>query len=286
VKDISKFSDDGVTFNGAYGYRWRRSWIDMEATAAFDMPGQNVDQLDTIIKHLSRTPHSRRAVLDMWQVQDDLLKVDTSKDVCCNLSAVFQIHGGDLHMTVYNRSNDVILGMLGANAVHFSYLQEYIANSLNLSMGPYTQVSCNAHVYKSHVDKYLHTAPTCHDNEYWDEIGTYWLDPATDFQFCTNVIDSWVQGNGMPLDVCDYFEDVLEPMCIAYAHHKARDYDSALRTALDIRDLQWANACIDWILRRKANWQRNTTLPPNTEGISPKELDDVQWMMGSGRYYQ
>ena len=37
---------------------------------------------------------SRRAVLQMWNVEDDLLKVDSSRDVCCNLSVLFTVERG------------------------------------------------------------------------------------------------------------------------------------------------------------------------------------------------
>jgi hypothetical protein len=42
-----------------------------------------------------------------------------------------------LDMTVFNRSNDMVWGAYGANAVHFSILQEYIACALGLKVGAY-----------------------------------------------------------------------------------------------------------------------------------------------------
>jgi len=90
--------------------------------------------------------------------------VDETRDNCCNLSVVFEIEeipaycladreeGPSrtmrvLNMTVFNRSNDMVYGALGANVVHFSVLQEYMAACIGVEVGTYYQVSSNMHVY-------------------------------------------------------------------------------------------------------------------------------------------
>jgi hypothetical protein len=80
MKDFS--DDDGKTFNGAYGYRWRHALRDST------LGWEDKDQLDIIVSHLKGNPESRRAVLQMWNVEDDLLKIERSKDVCCNFGDV------------------------------------------------------------------------------------------------------------------------------------------------------------------------------------------------------
>lgn len=277
-KNIANYSDDGITFNGAYGYRWRHAI----KSNAEDVPNKGyrqsfvdrMDQIQEIIGHLRSSINSRRAVLQMWNVEDDLLKVDTSKDVCCNLSAVFQIHHDTLHMTVYNRSNDVIWGMLGANAVHFSYLQEHVASALGVQMGPYTQVSCNAHIYQSHVDKYLSTEPTCWEQAGWDALERYTWEHQTDYEWCISAIETLIQhpnDNVLRTNTAipTVFYDIVAPMFLAYRHHKNRNYTRAVEHCDLINDQQWRIACRDWIARRCGWWQRNTTLLPNTEGVQP-----------------
>jgi hypothetical protein len=86
-KRMEDFSDDGTTLNGAYGYRWREYWLK--------------DQLDLLIEHLTDHPDSRRAVLQMWSV-DDLQKIvddPTYKDVPCNTQVYFKIRKGGLQMS-------------------------------------------------------------------------------------------------------------------------------------------------------------------------------------------
>lgn len=161
ANQIKNYSDDGVTLNGAYGYRWRNFF--------------NEDQLELIIKDLAGNHESRRSVLQMWNamtyeesvsfdseqpsmVYSELTKgAQGSADVCCNLSAAFQVRKGFrahedttkeyLDMTVFNRSNDIVWGAYGANAVHFSVLQELIASCVGVNVGTYYQVSNNFHAY-------------------------------------------------------------------------------------------------------------------------------------------
>jgi thymidylate synthase len=191
---MKEFSDDGVILNGAYGYRWRKvrtpgeiiaTYVDERDGGGITGPGTevsrvkqrvDVDQLDLLVAHLKADPTSRRAVLQMWNVEDDLLRIgpkhseiamghgiDYSKDVCCNLSVMFSIReikservgfdkGGYkdmiyLDMTVINRSNDLVWGLLGTDYVDFSVLQEYMAARLGVEVGLYHHFTNNLHVY-------------------------------------------------------------------------------------------------------------------------------------------
>lgn len=138
VKTMANFSDDGVTLNGAYGHRWRQAF--------------GVDQIALIIKELKANPQSRRVVLQMWDSRKDLeYGMTGGKDSCCNLMCKFAVVNGKLNMTVMCRSNDMLLGGYGANAVHFSFLQEYIADCVGLDIGFYEQISLDAHLYTAEL---------------------------------------------------------------------------------------------------------------------------------------
>lgn len=132
-KRMATFSDDGATLRGAYGYRWRR-WFDR-------------DQLSIMIDLLTKKPATRRAVLTMFDPKADLRTDEALLDIPCNTQAYFWIQDNKLNMTVCCRSNDIIYGAYGANAVHFSMLQEYVANMLDIPMGSYWQISNNFHAY-------------------------------------------------------------------------------------------------------------------------------------------
>lgn len=132
VKRMRDYSDDGTSFNGAYGYRWRNH---------FDR-----DQLPQIADALKENPDCRRQVLGIWDPRHDLGL--PSKDLPCNTHVYFS-RGveGELNMTVMNRSNDAVWGAVGANVVHFSVLQEYMAARIGCAIGTYYQISNNLHLY-------------------------------------------------------------------------------------------------------------------------------------------
>jgi thymidylate synthase len=148
AKQMLQYTDDGKTLNGAYGYRWRKHF--------------GYDQLEAVIEELKKTKgNSRRCVIQMWDAsrdfypgedswavkrESDLLN-QTSKDLPCNTALMFDAQLGHLDMTVVNRSNDTIWGCYGANAVHFSFLLEYMADRIGIPVGTYYQVSNNLHAY-------------------------------------------------------------------------------------------------------------------------------------------
>ena len=134
VKDFGeRFAEPDGVIHGAYGYRWRRS--------------MGFDQLEHIIAMLRKDPGTRQAVLQMWD-SAGAWGSGGSNDL-----------GGEgvvdkvLDMTVCCRSNDIVMGAYGANAVHFSVLQEYVASMVGVEVGTYYQVSNNYHLYISDLER-------------------------------------------------------------------------------------------------------------------------------------
>lgn len=128
---MGEYAEPDGYIHGAYGARWR--WK------------LQMDQLKEIINLLRQNPSDRRIVLQMWDTNRDL--GTGYRDVPCNTHAYFRVLGGALEMTVCNRSNDLLWGACGANVVHFSILQEFIASSAGLAIGPYHQFTNNLHLY-------------------------------------------------------------------------------------------------------------------------------------------
>jgi len=134
--NIAQFSDNGKTFHGAYGDRLR---------CAFEL-----DQLDHVIKLLQRDPYTRRAVLGIWNPYKDLDM--ESNDIPCNNMIYFRMRGMKLDMTVCCRSNDLIWGLTGSNAVQFTMLHEYISVATGSDIGMYYHLSNSYHVYDERED--------------------------------------------------------------------------------------------------------------------------------------
>lgn len=261
-KRMSEFSDDGKVFNGSYGYRWCSAKADDVSNWN---SGDGLDQLEVIIDHLRRKPESRRAVLQMWTVEDDLLKIDESKDVCCNTCVYFAVRQGVgerpqyLDMTVCNRSNDMIWGMLGANAVHMAVLQEYLAAHLGLEVGVYNQFTNNLHVYTKNWEPQKWLTEYNHDftGGHLEYPATFPLvrDPAV---FDAEV-GPFVEVNKNGEEVTQYtawkepfLNEVAQPLCHAFHIYKQKDYDAALVWASRIKAADWGRAATEWLERRAA----------------------------------
>ena len=242
------FSDDGETLNGAYGFRWFKQ---------FDL-----DQIQWNINVLEADPESRRAVLQMWDPSCDLNSPST--DIPCNTNIYFKIREGNLNMTVCNRSNDMLWGAYGANAVHMSVLQEYVAAALNVSIGTYTQVSDSLHIYEnkqwkklknielpispmftgiSLMPKYPNTYPLV------DNASTF-IAECKRFIF-TPRLHEW---DGYSWDN-SFFPNVLEPMVNAFRAHKRRDYVEAKEHLGKIKAEDWEIACRNWITKRQTAYE-------------------------------
>jgi hypothetical protein len=136
IKDFDRYADRNnhtgrMLLHGAYGHRWREHF--------------NIDQLLIAVKMLQDDPNSRRVVLGMWDPKADLMT--NHADLPCNTHIYLSIRAGELDMTVCNRSNDVIWGMTGANAVHMTLLQELLAGALGMHCGWYHVMTNNAHIY-------------------------------------------------------------------------------------------------------------------------------------------
>lgn len=254
VGRMRTFSDDGVTFHGAYGHRWRHH---------FDR-----DQLPVIIEALRANPDDRRQVLSMWDARADLGR--QGKDLPCNLQAIFQINTrGALDMTVTNRSNDIIWGAYGANAVHFSFLQEFMASAIGVPVGKYRQVSANLHAYVDVLEKVQGladavpepgTAPTGVDP--WADRDPYAAGLVKPFPIMTGTdYTTWLADLDMFLTnphavgfTDPFWRRVAGPILRAHELYQQKEdagrYSAALAALEDCKATDWKLACQQWILRR------------------------------------
>jgi hypothetical protein len=211
-----------------------------------------------------------------------------TKDVCCNTAAYFSIRATDhevitvqevgnpnpielegrstnlvLDMTVTNRSNDLIWGMLGANVVHFSFLQEYIACALGIGVGTYNQFTNNLHVYLSNwKPKQWLKSVTDDRNIYRSNRNVQGAehiplvrDKATFDQEVSTLVNScYDTGDGKGFRSCSFTEPFLKrvavKMCMAYLCYKRGDYKEALRFIARVEAADWRIAGREWIARR------------------------------------
>lgn len=276
VRDFSsRYAEPGGLMWGTYGHRWRSHF--------------EQDQLQDIVHRLRRNPRDRRIVLSMWDPSYDLVgpeDIDEDgvadwgahpepRDLPCNTHVYFRVRNEDplldgrdvmtengqlehqvLDMTVLCRSNDIVWGAYGANAVHFSVLQEYMAAAIGVGVGIYYQMSNNYHLYTERFAKmlpgwggapsynpYLHLASggsrvmpmrmVTQPQEFLRDCERFVFDPSWDQAIYAN---SW-------------FSQVAVPMRQAHLAFKHGDVLTAQHIMDQIAASDWRLACQQWVSR-------------------------------------
>ena len=133
VKYYRKVDEDGVIF-GAYGPR----------LISFD----GVNQLESVIQALRRSPASRRTVIQLFDHRD---VIEDHADVPCTCTLQYLVREGRLSAITYMRSNDVFLG-LPHDIFCFTMLQELIARSVGVELGSYHHMVGSLHMYDKNAD--------------------------------------------------------------------------------------------------------------------------------------
>ena len=137
VDGVKRFSDDGVTFFGAYGPKI-------------------ITQTSYVVDTLIKDNDSRQAVLNIWRENPR-----SSKDIPCTLSLQFFLREASddlwLHTVATMRSNDVWLGT-PYDTFNFSAISFYIACHLNkvgikCKLGSLNIQAGSRHIYENDFKK-------------------------------------------------------------------------------------------------------------------------------------
>jgi hypothetical protein len=244
VARMKDYSDNGVLLHGAYGFRWRNAFLDPDEA-------EPIDQLSYLADHLRNNPESRRAVLAMWSAEHDMPVLEQTRDLPCNTHVYFQIREGALNMTVLCRSNDLLWGAYGTNAVHFSVMQEYMAAQIGCKPGIYTQFSNDFHLYtniaklddpmfmeqvETHLYDYgqVQPYPLIRDPRQWDSD--------------LHLFMRGVEGATIKEP---FFNEVAWPMHHSYRLFKDGQLAAAKVETARIQASDWRRACLKWLERKE-----------------------------------
>lgn len=259
-KRMADFSDDGVRLYGAYGKRWKHWFTDHAWNEDY------VDQIELAIEKLRLNPDTRRVVIGMWDPSSDLEGPnvpDEPKDIPCNTHIYLSIENKKLDMTVCNRSNDILWGMLGANFFHFTILQEYMAELLDIPMGRFYQFTNNAHLY---IDIWTHGQlremlawEEVHNNDYPvrdDDKSLLFDHSGSEERITSEFIEqaNYLLSNDPRFEGSGWLADVVQPILRAWNYHKERDYLLARNSANRCYQEDYRTAAIEWLNRTEAHW--------------------------------
>ncbi len=262
------------TIHDAYGNRWRSA--------------MGFDQLDEIVKKLRSNPTDRQCVLQMWDArldsqsgmdkhgsdeyngENDLLGDWRTRP--CNTHAYFRVRTDMdatkwppsenprpkmvLDMTICCRSNDAVWGAHGANAVHFSMMQEYVAGRIGVGVGVMYQLSSNYHAYTDTLNKIGDPVHLNGDDPYENgevyciPIGSDWESWDEDLRRFMVWHDSAGLAALPPVYVNDWFRTVAEHVARARWQWTHGMKPNAKETVEQIAALDWRQACKEWFERR------------------------------------
>lgn len=264
VGDFSKrFAEEDGHMHGAYGFRWRRHF-DMEAGGMPYLP----DQLEAAITFLKNNPDDRQVVVTMWDPVADLGVA--AKDKPCNTHIYLRIRteqhhkvddvaGGKsdqedrlLDLTVCCRSNDAVWGAHGANAVHFSILQEYLAARIGVGIGTFYQFSNNYHVYKPLYEKLWPAIQAeSRAQQSWYDTGAptpiVTLPEFFDRDLALFFGDTWAD-RGVYYN--RFFDQVAVPLRRSYAFWREGEFGYAREIVRNLLVCDWTVAASEWYARR------------------------------------
>lgn len=267
-KQMKAYTDDGGTTQpAAYGHRWRNHF--------------GADQLNTIVEELKANPSTRRCVLGMWDpwfvhtydhgdgpvhhFGDLEGATHGSADVPCNTECYFTIRDGKLYMSVQCRSNDLLWGAHGANAVHFSILLEYVAARVGVEVGELFQYSWNYHLYdgilKHPIEKVIRDLDQT--DYYLHGKAGMPLSPTPIFyphsmQMFEDELPKLLEfmrpdcpvGESVRL-THPFLAGTVLPMHAAWQSWKLRNLPDARRWCKEIEGEDWRVACAQWMDRKE-----------------------------------
>lgn len=143
--NIRYLNDNGVTIwdewadaNGDLGPVYGRQWRDFGG----------VDQIQTLIDMIRKSPDSRRLIVSAWNPPD----VPQMALPPCHTMWQVRILGGKLHLQLYQRSADMFLGV-PFNIASYALLLVMLAHVTGYEPGDFVHSIGDAHIYSNHVDQ-------------------------------------------------------------------------------------------------------------------------------------
>ena len=134
-----EWADENGELGPVYGAQWRR-W----KTAG----GDEVDQLAQVLGQIQSNPHSRRHIINAWNVGE----VSNMALPPCHTMFQFYVADNRLSCQLYQRSADVFLGV-PFNIASYALLNLMVARHCGLEPGDFVHTLGDAHLYSNHFEQ-------------------------------------------------------------------------------------------------------------------------------------
>jgi thymidylate synthase len=138
VRIWNEWADENGDLGPVYGYQWR-SWP--TTTGA-------VDQIQTVIDQIKKTPDSRRILVNAWNVAE----IKNMALPPCHCLFQFYVADNKLSCQLYQRSADVFLGV-PFNIASYALFTMMMAQVCDLELGDFVHTMGDTHLYSNHIDQ-------------------------------------------------------------------------------------------------------------------------------------
>lgn len=122
-----------------YGVQWR-SWQKPD--------GGTVDQIKDVIERIKNNPTDRRLIVSAWNPGE----IDQMALPPCHIMCQFFVEGEYLSLQMYQRSNDMFLGV-PFNIASYSLLLAMVAQVTGLKPKEFIHVMGDTHIYLNHIEQ-------------------------------------------------------------------------------------------------------------------------------------
>ena len=134
-----EWADADGELGPVYGVQWR-AWRGAD--------GRTHDQITAAVDLLKRDPHSRRIIVNAWNVGE----LDGMALTPCHAMFQFYVADGRLSCQLYQRSADIFLGV-PFNIASYALLTLMVAQVTGLKPGEFVHTLGDAHLYVNHLEQ-------------------------------------------------------------------------------------------------------------------------------------
>ena len=139
VRIWNEWADENGELGPVYGYQWR-SWPDYN--------GGHIDQISEAVETIKNNPDSRRIIVSAWNV-GALSEMHLPP---CHAFFQFYVADGKLSLQLYQRSDDIFLGV-PFNIASYALLLQMMAQATGLKAGDFVHTLGDAHIYTNHLEQ-------------------------------------------------------------------------------------------------------------------------------------
>jgi thymidylate synthase len=143
----------------------------------------SVDQIQYMIDTLKNNPHSRRNVITTWHTHD-MVSPNTPITNCHGTVIQAFVENGELHITMYQRSADIVLG-LPHNWIQYWAFMMWMSVRTGLCAGTLTWIGGDCHIYEDHSELAGHISNVVFDYPNYGKIvpvDLYYIPTSKEFK--------------------------------------------------------------------------------------------------------